>query len=379
MTDFDACTVKRRRTLLAGLAMVLIVSINPAEHVFADGVDSLCIHFEGTGGNVILNMGDDFTLSGKLPATICNLHPGAEHRFVNEGYGLEKRIGTFRLDGFGAPSVGGIRTGAALRNAVIVGWGSFNAGRVAVGITDLVTVIPAGADLIDEQVEYESLKDEYDIKMKQLENAGTWGDLTRLTWEAHVAAERVNVQNSYRKRLLAFTAYLYGFQVIDPWLSILPPRMKVEAGGSVISIRSVQKSRAKAFLHSFVRPGRGQFYQGKTTRGVLFSVFSAAAGLWALDYQNRYDKDVSRYNLVVELFNNATLLEDKKLFQEEADELWKAVEDAKRKRNASYIVLASIWGLSLLDTFFPGEDDYLPDSSYSFEWSPSGGALVIRF
>ncbi len=364
--------------MTAGLAFALIIGA-PGVDALCAGVDSLCIHFGGAKGIIRLRGGKDYAMSGMLPVTLCNLYAGSKYRFFHEGYGLETRVGTFRVDGSGNPSVGGIRTGYGVRNAIIPGWGSIKAGKTWTGIDDIVSVVASAGDLVAANDEYRDRKSAYEALVNRLEHAGTADELRTLTWEVNTAAEMTNIQNTYQKRLLVFTAYLYGFQVIDPFISILPPRSKIEAGGSVVTVQPAEMSVMKAFLFSLFRPGRGQYYQGKTTRGVLYSWFFVAAGLATLEYQNRYDEEGARYNLAVEKFNQTTLMEEKYRYREEADIQWDAVEDAKRNRNISFIVLAGIWGLNLVDTFFPGEDDHARESRYSFDWSPNGGALVVRF
>jgi hypothetical protein len=154
--------------------------------------------------------------------------------------------------------------------------------------------------------------------------------------------------------------------------------MESEAAGSVVILNTSRKEPIKAVLRSIVYPGKGQFYQGKQGRGILFSALSLAAGLVALDYHNQYDVDANRYEIAVERFERADGLEEKTNLRYEALHIWDEVEATKRKRDAAYIVLAGIWGLSIIDAAFPA-DDATFDSKLSFDFSPVGCALVVRF
>jgi hypothetical protein len=125
-------------------------------------------------------------------------------------------------------------------------------------------------------------------------------------------------------------------------------------------------------------PGRGQFYQGKRTRGALFSVASTAAVLVALDYLNQYDEAVSAYELNLDYYNMANNIDDKEYYREESDKYWDDVEKTRDWRNISYGVLAGIWAAGVIDTFFPGSDD-APTSDFSLDLGPAHVSVVYRF
>ena len=193
-----------------------------------------------------------------------------------------------------------------------------------------------------------------------------------------MASRDVNVQNTHRTRLAYLSAYLYGYQVVEPWIAGNPPRMRSEAGGSVIDVGSARATRLKAFFHSLLRPGRGQFYQGKTTRGVLLSSMSTIAGLLALDFHNRYDHEAVRYDVAVERYLAAATIEQRRLYSEKASDAWDSLEKQKRRRDAAYIALAGLWGLSLIDTLFPSEVPSVP-ARYALDIGGNGCSLVVRF
>ena len=154
--------------------------------------------------------------------------------------------------------------------------------------------------------------------------------------------------------------------------------MRTEAGGSVIDVGSARETRLKAFIHSLLHPGRGQFYQGKMTRGVLLSSMSVVAGLLALDFHNRYDHEAIRYDVAVDRYLAAPTIEQRRLYREKASAAWDGVEKEKRRRDAAYIALAGLWGLSLIDTLFPADLPSVP-ARYALDIGGNGCSLVVRF
>jgi hypothetical protein len=366
-----------RNAIFVSLA-VLCVLCYPLPELKAEGVDSLCIHFNGSASNLHLELAEDYDLSGSLPFTICELQPGMSYRMRVDGPGLERKIGTLRISVQGRPSVTGVRLGTTLRNAVVPGWGSSYAGKPATGWMDGTSIFTSLYVFMVEDREYRHLRNRYDVWLDKYFETSSLEEKRRLQQEVHEAALEANVQNKHRKRLAILSAALYGHQFLDSWFSNSPPRASTRTGGSVVSIESSRSSRFKAFIHSLIRPGRGQFYQGKIKRGVVFSTLTLTVGIIALDYHNGYDMEANRYNLIVDRFDAATTLADKERFMKEASAQWSTVEDEKRRRNTAYIILAGLWSWNLLDTLFPSEEGF-SSSKYAFELGPLGGYLVLTF
>ena len=147
----------------------------------------------------------------------------------------------------------------------------------------------------------------------------------------------------------------------------------------MVRLRRAGSSRVKAFMHSLIRPGRGQYYQGKSTRGPLFSIMTTAAGLVALDYHNRYDREESDYELMVERYDEADSYAEKVDLRRASQREWEDVETAKRERNIAYIVLAGLWGWNLIDTMFESSGGGPIEENVTVEVLPDGAALVVKF
>lgn len=368
--------MRNKRLYVVLTFLVAVVLMGGA--AVSEETDSLCLHFAGTSKNVLLKLERGYVISGVLPLTLCNLEIEETYRLTVDGHGFERRIGSFSIDGSGRARFGGIRIRTGIRNVLMPGWGSIYAERASVGLTDALSIAAGLYVLYDEEMEYRDLRDNFDALSDRLQRAETFEEINRLQEAAHKAAREANVQNKHRIRVLYLSAYLYGYQVLEPLIADNPPRMRTEAEGSVVDVGAARSTRLKAFLHSLLRPGRGQFYQGKTVRGMLLSTMSVAAGLLALDFYNQYDEEIIRYKLAVNKYNTASTVDERKQYADEASALWDDVEKQKHRRNAAFITLAGLWGLSLIDTLFPAENATV-HNRYAFDIGGSGCALVVRF
>lgn len=366
------------RFLISAMILLLLPAGAPGQAAPASDADSLCIHFTGNSKELHVELKLDYSINGTLPLTVCGVESGVSYDLYTNGWGLESRRCKFRLNEDGSLSTGGIRTGMLMRNAVLPGWGTMHSGGRAAGWIDMITLGAVLLKLNSEQSEYEHLSNRHDILYGMMQAADSWDERESIRAALHTASRDVNIQNSYRKRLLIFSAALYGFQLVDPWLTSNPPRIRSEAGGTIITVDAASSSRVKAFLLSLVKPGRGQFYQGKSTRGILFSALTTAVALYSFDMQNDYDKDVNAYEIEIEKYESATTLDEKYYHRDRAAELWHNVEGSRDDRNVALIILAGLWGLNLADTFLP-VDGYSSQSRVSLNLEPDGAALVLKF
>ncbi len=352
-----------------------LLMLSPAGRLGAAPADSLCYHFIGDAS---VELRETYVLSGTMPVTFCGLHRGDRFRMTVDGPGLERRIGTFEIGPTGLASVKGLRLGAAVRNALIPGTGSCYTDRKAAGWMDRLSLATSLWLLYLEDREFRDLEDEHELLVERLESTELLGTKRMLEREAYEAALEANVQNDHRKRLALFSVALYGLQVIDPFFISPPPRTRIESGGRIIRTETAGNSRPKAFFLSLIHPGRGQFYQGKTIRGMLFSALTVASGLTALEFHNRYDVEANRYEMLVDRFETAETLEEKERLIREAGIQWDEVEESRKERNTAYIITAGLWGWSVIDTLWRDEGKG-GESRFSFEWSPLSGSVVLRF
>ncbi len=340
------------------------------------GPDSLCVQFVGSAGGETIMLSRGRVLAGALPVTLCGIGRNEVYRLELAGPGFERRVGSLRIGPDGA-SVGGIRLGVMARNALVPGMGSAYAGRRGAAAADGVSLAAALAVLAAEQREYGHLRNRLDVLRSLAAGAETYEEAARARDGAHEAVVMVNIQNAHRRRLAVLCGALYGWQAIEPLFADVPPGSGPAGEGGSLMLSGAGRSRGKAFVYSLLRPGRGQFYQGKTGRGLFFSAGTLAAGLAALEYWNRYDEAVGEYDLCVERFAAASSVPEKEALAAACGLLRSDADDEKRNRVISLAVLAAIWGWNCADTFFDSGDVQI--SRYALEIDSRGAAVAVRF
>jgi hypothetical protein len=338
--------------------------------------DSNCVRVTGSEAGLFLTLSRGPALTGALPVSFCDLERNASYRLTLDGEGFERRVGKFSIAG-GSPRVSGIRAGLAGRNIVLPGWGTARAGRAPAAWTDDMSIAASLAWLLYENHEYNYMRDIYDDIEERYEGAQTWEEKAGLQSSLHEASRELNVQNDQCTRIAILAGALYAWQVIEPLFVDNPPKSTVGAGGE-FALGGAHESRAKAFVYSMIRPGRGQYYQGKTARGAFFSLATFAVGLVALEYQTCYEYAVSDYEICVERFNATTDVAEQLRLKSDAERYWDHLELEEARRNSALIVLAGLWGWNVLDTFFPVEHRS-PAGKYSFEIDARGASVAMRF
>ncbi len=354
------------RSLNLILSLILISLLVPDFSLLGSGPDSVCVHFASSERGASLKITHGYTLSGKLPVTFCRLSPYSDYELQIYGRDIEKRSGKLKFDSGGIPRVCGIRMSKTLRNMLLPGWGSVYEGETTRGWIDGLSFGSALYFFLYEHNEYMDLKDQHDSVVDAFKSSDSIDEREVLSEIATQTAMEVNVQNEHRKNLFWFGTALYAYQIFDSWFLSSPPRSEIGAGGNVVRFDSHRLSRWKAMMLSLIKPGSGQYYQGKKTRGALCTMLSTAAGLVALEYYNRYNCESEHYRMLIDQFNESDSIREKNILSGLAARQWEEVEDEKRNRDISYLVLAGIWGYSILDTFFPvSHENSAGESSFS--------------
>lgn len=339
--------------------------------------DSLCIHISGSVPGVFLTLSRGYSMTGALPVSFCNLEREGAYRLILEGVGFERRIGSFSIVG-GTPRVSGVQGGVAGKNMVLPGWGSVSAGRIPAAVTDDIGIAATLGWLLYEELEYDYMRERYDEVTELYWSAETWAERARLQNSIHADSRLLNIQNDQCTRLAILAGALYAWQVIEPLFLDRPPKTLGAATAGELTLRGAHKSGAKAFILSTIRPGRGQFYQGKTGRGAFFSLTTLAMGFVALEYQTEYEFAVSDYEVCVERFYATDDVSEQEKLKSDAGRYWDHVEHEKVRRGAALIVLAGLWGWNMIDTFFPAEH-IVSEGKYSFEIDARGASVAMRF
>lgn len=361
---------KSEATFLISIA-ILSCLVSAAE---IEAADSTCFGFSGTSRGETIQLERGYILGGMLPVTLCGIERGAAYRMKFEAPNYETRIGVFKLDGERA-SIEGVGLRLAMRNAFVPGWGSANAGHLPAASLDIVALAAVGSILVGEQREYEHLNNRLENFKKEASRAESIEQYASALQGEHETIRHLNLQNAHRKRLLALGAAIYGWQAIEPMWNDLPPKTKRAEGSSLVILGS-ERSRAKAFARSLFYPGRGQFYQGKTVRGIAFSAISLAAGLSALEFHDRYEEACCDYELCLERFNEASSVEEKKELAERCAAILRDADSQKNRRTVSLAILAAAWSLGCIDTFW---DSQSAPGNLSFEIGMGSAEIAFEF
>ena len=312
-----------------------------------------------------------------LPLTVCDLRRDLKYDISLYGRGYEKRAAEMEISAEGIPRIRGFRTETVLMNGILPTSGTFMRGREQQGYLDLLSMAGGLYQFYEENKEYRDLKDRYDMLNSYLQSSGSADEREELSKEAHRAYIYAEQQNTYRKQLFALTTALYAFQVLEPIFIDSPPAHETGQENSHIVLRAKRKSTAKAFAYSLIRPGRGQYYQGKNFRGLFFSAVSVLAGYVALDQNNQYQKKLDDYDLALEEYNYARTVSERRYYLRSASILKEDAEDARDDRNLSLYILAGIWGANLIDTLM--FECRGTDCGYSFNIAPGRFELAYRF
>jgi hypothetical protein len=363
---------------LLGCCVIIAVLWAPAGALGGQQTgDSACVRISGSEPGVFITLSRGYRLTGVLPVSFCELERGAAYRLILDGAGFERRIGSFSIVG-GTPRVSGVYASMAGKNIVLPGWGSASAGRLPAGLIDDMGIAASLGWLVYEELEYRDMRDELEQLGEIYDGAQTWEDKARLQASLHEVSREVNIQNDKCTRLAIIAGALYAWQVIEPLFLDRPPKSIREPASGELALRGAHESRGEAFIYSLLRPGRGQFYQGKTGRGIFFSATTLAVGFLALEYQTCYEYAVSDYEICVERFNASDDLSEQQRLKSDAGRYWNHLEHEKGRRDASLIVLAGLWGWNVIDTFFPAEHR-ASNGKYSFEVDARGAGVAVRF
>lgn len=336
-----------------------------------------CVRFITEGATLHLSVANGTNISGLTPVDICGLNPGVRYALSVGGAGFERRVGTFSITDDGRVRAGGRRIAATLRNAVLPGWGTGATGHGTAAFADFLSIAAAGYVLFAEHEELGHLENRLAVIDGAIADFPARADA--LGGPRLIAAADVDTQRSHRDRLFGLAAAIYAHQLIDPFLLSPPPRIEsVETGnGTTALVGSRRNSRGKAFIHSLLRPGRGQCYQGKKTRGFLFEAGSLVAAILFLEHDARIDFETARVDDATRRLSRAQDDESRRILEAEAAGYRDDADEARFRRDIAGGALIGLWGLSLLDSLFPGDGGDAPQ--WSLRPRRGGIAICLKF
>ncbi len=102
-----------------------------------------------------------------------------------------------------------------------------------------------------------------------------------------------------------------------------------------------KRNKGDLMWRSALLPGLGQFYNGETAKGYIYSLAYVASVAGIIKY-------VIDQNDAVAAYNNTNY---------DFDAKYKAAQDAKSKVIIPIVAAGVVWGVSVLDAFLSGKDD----------------------
>jgi hypothetical protein len=133
-----------------------------------------------------------------------------------------------------------------------------------------------------------------------------------------------------------------------------------QANESQLDIKLVTKKRTKAFLRSMIIPGWGQKYYGSKTKSTLFALGTVFSAIGYYFVKDDHDSKVDTYNDRLKDFNDATQWSELSGLEARLREAQERANDAEDKLNFIKAAVATVYVVSLLDSFlfFPETTTY---------------------
>ena len=141
------------------------------------------------------------------------------------------------------------------------------------------------------------------------------------------------------------------------------------------------KTRFKAALRSLIIPGWGQMYSGRTGKGILFTILTAAAAGYYFIMDDNFNEKLEDYNQINSRYNSAKTEAEKNSLYSPLVAAKQEAYDAEDKRIIAIGSMIGIWGLNLIDVlfFYPQEKDNVAVNSLTIRPDPDKGGAQIVF
>ncbi len=122
---------------------------------------------------------------------------------------------------------------------------------------------------------------------------------------------------------------------------------------SEVQLRLSPKTRLKSFSRSFIIPGWGQYYSDRKLVGSLYAGVTAVSVIFLLKSQQDYMMASRDYeNVLGKSELGGFSYQDRVRLLNEVDNEWKDLQKAEDVRNANLLIVAGVWALNMIDSFF---------------------------
>lgn len=145
------------------------------------------------------------------------------------------------------------------------------------------------------------------------------------------------------------TGAVWGVSILDA-VAFSPDFHVSAADEAGLSLGLRRKTRLDAMLRGVVFPGLGQAYNGRTNKAVVAALAAGAAGAWVVHEQDDYNRAAADFRKVRSRYENASSVAERTALLSEQQALFADVSDRESDRDLAVMLLAGVWGLSLLDT-----------------------------
>ncbi len=178
--------------------------------------------------------------------------------------------------------------------------------------------------------------------------ATTESERDALTRERLDAQEEKSFAADRRLLFAGATGVVWGVSILDA-IAFAPDFHVSAADEAGLSLALRRKTRLDAMLRSVVFPGLGQAYNGRSNKAVVAALAAGAAGTWLLHEQDDYNRAVADFRKVRGRFENASSVAERTALLSQQQALFEDVSDRESDRDLAMMLLAGVWGLSLLD------------------------------
>jgi hypothetical protein len=222
-----------------------------------------------------------------------------------------------------------------------------------------------------------------DAKERELEEAGTVGEVQLRQQELADAHEDVTFATDRRNLMLGATAACWGVSYLDALL--FRPGFDVRrADQGSVTLGMQSRGPLDAGLRSVVFPGLGQAYNGEPRKAAWMAGFGCAASGWFLYRQDRYNESVSDLRKIDSRIANATSVPEREELEARREAQVAEVEDEWSDRNVAVGLMAGVWGVAVVDAVYShgrrwgNRSVALGSGSLGWEVDPMHGAVAAK-
>ncbi|NIM19910.1 MAG: PEGA domain-containing protein [Candidatus Latescibacteria bacterium] len=333
------------------------------------GLAQDCLQVQSTPTNATVTLKSSVKTSGVSPCLFCTLVPEQRYllRLGKPGYETRELRLSFSPENQQV-ELFSKRFGSLVRSLLIPGWGQLANGEYLLGVETMLGSAAIGTVWYGAYTDYIDERDRYRFFKSAASNATTEADFIRYSELQWRSSRLTNAQRRHMLEVAALGGWMYVGNLVETFLVSASPRV-ASVEGPNITLEIPRRSKARAVTRSFFFPGMGQKYLGKHVRGLMYQTLFVTAAVLTLDARRDYDTATIEYELASEALARAETQPEVEAARELVAARWEERRDEETKRNAYYIILASLWFLNVLDTSLSRSDVAAAGQNFGFDTS----------